>query len=167
MKCKNCGADLAEGVKFCGQCGEPVEFNDGHKKIYQEDLKPGETKDPAQEEFEEIIEEVEDEEEFEEIIDDVERIADVEREEGFHAGERPYEGFKEEHQQKEEPLIAGPGFSDKSQKEAGQDGAIDEPKPSGVIKAIALGSMALMFIFALVYVLDLFRLVVYSIGGLF
>ena len=25
MKCNNCGAELAEGVKFCGSCGTAVQ----------------------------------------------------------------------------------------------------------------------------------------------
>lgn len=157
MKCKNCGADLVDGVKFCGQCGESVAYHEDHTKIYQEDLKPGEVKDPAQEEFEEIIEEVEAEEEFEQIIDDAEKIS--------QATGQSKDEFQENEDQgsSDEDLISGPVF-DRDKKPEGEE---LEAKPAGLIKIIALVSMVLMGIFALVYAIDLLRLVFYSIGGLF
>ena len=79
MKCKNCGSDIDQNAKFCGQCGTPVEFEEELIENCTEDIKEEKQvkeNNDIQEKLDEIVEEVTNEDDSEKSFEnaDGERI---------------------------------------------------------------------------------------------
>ncbi|WP_311516685.1 zinc ribbon domain-containing protein [uncultured Anaerococcus sp.] len=176
MKCSNCGADIAQGSKFCGQCGKQINSSDISVGVNNE-----EKKELVKEKFESAKKELLDqqakiEENLDKTMDGVKEKVKNESEQVKDSVRKETEGFKES--VKEEANNARKDFQDLldkagiSKDELNIDSSIKtspniDAKPSGLIKLISLGSMSLMVIFAIIYIIDLIGTIFSSIGGIF
>lgn len=140
MKCKNCGSELELGANFCTQCGAKV------SDMYENTASGNEEKkDPVLEKLEEVKEEVKEEvnkSPNEKNITNKTNPSNTDSKD-FNAGDN---------------LNVKPRVSDNT-KEATSN--------SSLIKPISLVAMVVMAIFAIIYLIDTFRLIFYSIGGIF
>lgn len=159
MKCKNCGSDIDQNAKFCGQCGTPVEFEEELIENCTEDIKEEKQvkeNDDIQEKLDEIVEEVTNEDDSEKSFEnaDGERI------------ENTSELFEED--DKSTNPIGSQAFEENNfEAKSESNEKTTEVKNSGLVKPIALAACAVMAIFALVYAIDLIKLIFYTIGGIF
>lgn len=147
MKCKSCGSDLPQGAKFCGNCGSPVESDQYQTELLLED-RTEEVRQKVEQDFQQVEENVENKKEttyqgYNKDLDDSEYI----RNKGQNSEEKPTD----------KGYAVNPG-----------DGPANTgAQAAGIVKPLALVGAALMAIFALIFITDLFRIVIGFIGGIF
>lgn len=161
MKCKNCGAELAEWANFCGECGTPVASNKEQAEVYISKLEDDEN--PAQEDSKEVIEDTKVEEKFEDPISDSIKELD----EHLQRHREDFHNEVENDPANEEKIIITSDSNKNINDEAKDTNSSVEVKPAGLVKPIALAAMVLLIIFVLVYIIDLLGVIFNFIGGIF
>lgn len=190
MFCKNCGAEIKQGANFCTQCGCPVDKEKIKKANPLLDLNLDDKKEKVAEKFEDFRDDLEDklEEVTEKIEDSTEEFRQKAKDKAYEASDRLsdivddirddyqadkdfFEGSKDEIRQpidylEDEERVNPANFAGYNVNK-GQSEASIELKPSGLVKAISLFGMGATAVGAIIFVVDLIRLLVFAIGGIF
>lgn len=190
MFCKNCGAEIKQGANFCTQCGCPVDKDKIKKANPLLDLNLDEKREELSEKFEDLRDDFEDklEEASEKIEDATQDFRQNAKEKAHEATDRlsdivddirdDYQADKDffantEAKPKQavdylenEERVSPSNFAGQNVNK-GQTEASIELKPSGLVKAISLFGMGATAVCAIIFVIDLIRLLIFAIGGIF
>lgn len=190
MFCKNCGAEIKQGANFCTQCGCPVDKEKIKKANPLLDLNLDDKKEKVAEKFEDFRDDFEDklEEVGEKIEDSLGEAKEKVKEKTEKASDRLediVDDIREDYQA-DKDFFANPKAEPKQPIDyledeervnpanfvgynvnTSQPEASIELKPSGLVKAVSLFGMGAAAVGAIIFVVDLIRLLVFAIGGIF
>lgn len=190
MFCKNCGAEIKQGANFCTQCGCPVDKDKIKKANPLLDLNLDEKKEQVAEKLEDFRDDFEDklEEVSEKIEDSTEEFRQKAKERAEKASDRlddivddireDYKAdkdfFARSNDEVRQPIdylddeekVNPANFASQNVNERPAETSI-ELKPSGLVKAISLFGLGAAGVCAIIFVIDLIRLLVFAIGGIF
>ncbi|WP_311538270.1 zinc-ribbon domain-containing protein [uncultured Anaerococcus sp.] len=190
MFCKNCGAEIKQGANFCTQCGSPIDKEKIRRENPLLNLDLDEKKEELAEKFEDFRDDFEDklEEVGEKIEDSTEEFRQKAKDKAYEASDRLedivddirddyqadkdfFAGSKDEVRQpidylEDEERVNPANFAGQNVNTSQHEASI-ELKPSGLVKAVSLFGMGATAVGAIIFVVDLIRLLVFAIGGIF
>ena len=190
MFCKNCGAEIKQGANFCTQCGSPIDKEKIRRENPLLNLDLDEKKEELAEKFEDFRDDLEEKvdkasdkiedslgeakekvkEKTEKASDRLEDIVDDIRDD-YQADKDFFAGSKDEVRQpidylEDEERVNPANFAGQNVNTSQHEASI-ELKPSGLVKAVSLFGMGATAVGAIIFVVDLIRLLVFAIGGIF
>lgn len=190
MFCKNCGAEIKQGANFCTQCGCPVDKDKIKKANPLLDLNLDEKKEQVAEKLEDFRDDFEEKvdkasgkiedslgEAKERVKDRAEKASDRlddivdDIREDYQADKDFFARSNDEIRQPidyldNEEKVNPANFAGQNVNERPADASIDL-KASGLVKAISLFGLGAAGVCAIIFVIDLIRLLIFAIGGIF
>lgn len=190
MFCKNCGAEIKQGANFCTQCGCPVDKEKIKKANPLLDLNLDEKREELADKFEDFRDDFEEKvdkasdkiedslgeakervkdraekasDRLEDIVDDIREDYQADKEffaRSENVTKQPIDYLEDDE------LVTRSNFASQNVTKKNEEASI-ELKPSGLVKAISLFGMGATAVCAIIFVVDLIRLLIFAIGGIF